>query len=73
VTTAKKSPSTPASAPTAKDKDYQHLLEDIKCRIRAAQIRASPSVNRELIKLYWDVGEMIVGRQRVEGLGEMRA
>jgi hypothetical protein len=54
----------------AKNGDYQHLLRDIKSRIRAAQIRASLSVNRELIKLYWDVGEMIVGRQRIEGWGK---
>jgi predicted nuclease of restriction endonuclease-like (RecB) superfamily len=54
----------------AKDGYYQDLLRDIKSRIRAAQIRASLSVNRELIKLYWDVGKMIVGRQRVEGWGK---
>jgi len=58
------------TTPTPKDKDYQGLLRDIKSRIRAAQIRASLSVNRELIKLYWDVGEMIVNRQRVEGWGK---
>jgi hypothetical protein len=70
VTTAKQNESTPVSTPTAKDKDYQGLLRDIKSRIRAAQIRASLSVNRELIELYWDVGEMIVNRQRVEGWGK---
>src|ERR1700738_1250448 len=70
VTTAKKNQSTPVSIPTAKDKDYHGLLRDIKSRIRAAQIRASLSVNRELIELYWDVGEMIVSRQRIEGWGK---
>jgi predicted nuclease of restriction endonuclease-like (RecB) superfamily len=57
-------------APTSTAKDYQRLLRDIKSRIRDAQIRASLSVNRELIQLYWDVGEMIVNRQRVEGWGK---
>ena len=70
VTTAKQNRLTPVTTPTPKDKDYQGLLRDIKSRIRAAQIRASLSVNRELIKLYWDVGEMIVNRQRVEGWGK---
>jgi predicted nuclease of restriction endonuclease-like (RecB) superfamily len=68
VTTATKKQST--SAPPSAAKDYRRLLRDIKSRIRAAQIRASLSVNRELIELYWDVGEMIVNRQRVEGWGK---
>ena len=70
VTTATKKQLTPVSPSEAKEKDYRRLLRDIKSRIRAAQIRASLSVNRELIELYWDVGEMIVNRQRVEGWGK---
>ena len=31
---------------------YQVLLGDLKVRIRAAQIRAALSVNRELVLLY---------------------
>jgi predicted nuclease of restriction endonuclease-like (RecB) superfamily len=42
---------------------------DIKSRIRAAQLRASLSVNRELIQLYWDIGRLIVQRQQAEGWG----
>ena len=38
---------------------YPALLEDIKSRIRSAQIRAALSVNRELIELYWDIGKLI--------------
>ena len=48
---------------------YRALLTDIKARIRVAQIKASLSVNRELIQLYWDVGGLIVSRQRAEGWG----
>lgn len=70
MTAAKRNRSKPAPAPAAKDRDYQSLLTDIKSRIRAAHIRASLSVSRELIKLYWDVGKMIVGRQRLEGWGK---
>ena len=49
---------------------YPALLEDIKSRIRSAQIRAALSVNRELIELYWDIGRSIVKRQRKEGWGK---
>lgn len=49
--------------------DYPAFLEEIKARIRAAQIKASLSVNKELIALYWDIGQGIVERQRAEGWG----
>lgn len=50
-------------------REYRALLTDIKERIRLAQIKASLSVNRELIQLYWDIGGLIVSRQRAEGWG----
>ena len=49
---------------------YGELLEDLKVRIRAAQVKAVLSVNRELIALYWDIGRSIVERQRAEGWGK---
>jgi len=49
--------------------DYRALLTDVKSRIRAAQLRASLSVNQELIQLYWDIGRLIVDRQQAEGWG----
>ena len=49
---------------------YAALLEDIKARIRAAQVKAALSVNRELIQLYWSIGRDIVHRQREEGWGK---
>jgi len=49
---------------------YGELLEDLKTRIRAAQVKAALSVNRELITLYWHVGRSIVERQRTEGWGK---
>ncbi len=48
---------------------YPEVLEEIKTRIHAAQIRASLSINRELISLYWDIGKAIVRRQEIEGWG----
>lgn len=50
--------------------DYSALLlADIKNRIRAAQIRASLSVNRELIQLYRDIGGMAQVGGRAAGCG----
>lgn len=49
---------------------YPRFLEDIKSRIRAAQVKAALSANRELIRLYWDLGRSIVERQTQEGWGK---
>ncbi|CAB1067511.1 hypothetical protein D1AOALGA4SA_46 [Olavius algarvensis Delta 1 endosymbiont] len=46
---------------------YPAMLKDVKSRIQAAQIKATLSVNRGLIELYWDIGRSIVERQRAEG------
>jgi predicted nuclease of restriction endonuclease-like (RecB) superfamily len=35
--------------------DYQHLLGEIRQRIRSAQYQALKAVNQELITLYWDM------------------
>jgi predicted nuclease of restriction endonuclease-like (RecB) superfamily len=43
---------------------YGTLLADIKRRVRAAQYAALRIVNKELINLYWDIGRMIVERQK---------
>jgi hypothetical protein len=55
----------PASVPTG----YGPLLAELKSRVRAAQVRAALSVNRELIALYWDIGRVILQRQQAEGWG----
>jgi predicted nuclease of restriction endonuclease-like (RecB) superfamily len=49
---------------------YSKFLEDIKQRVRVAQVRATLSANRELITLYWDIGKGIIERQRAEGWGK---
>jgi predicted nuclease of restriction endonuclease-like (RecB) superfamily len=48
---------------------YQQLLEDLKQRIRQAQVKAALAVNRELILLYWQLGKEILQRQDDEGWG----
>ena len=49
---------------------YGKLLADLKVRVRAAQLRAVVSVNRELILLYWDIGKIIAGAQKTKGYGK---
>jgi len=44
---------------------YTELLAELKERVRSSQLRASLSVNRELIALYWELGRSIVERQRL--------
>ncbi len=48
---------------------YDAFLKDLKERIRAAQIKAALAVNRELLELYWHIGQSIVERQQTEGWG----
>jgi predicted nuclease of restriction endonuclease-like (RecB) superfamily len=50
--------------------DYGVLLNDIKQRIRSAQYEALKTVNKELIALYWDIGKIIVERQKEEKWGK---
>ncbi len=49
---------------------YAKLLDDIKSRIRTAQIKAALSVNHELISLYWGIGREIAERQKIERFGK---
>jgi len=49
---------------------YPALLDELKARIRAVQLKAAVSVNRELIALYWHIGKSIAERQRSEGWGK---
>lgn len=48
---------------------YADLLGDLKERVRQAQVRAVLAVNRELVRLYWQIGHAILDRQQTEGWG----
>mgnify|MGYP000589686094 CR=1 FL=1 len=37
---------------------YTTLLQHIKTRVRTAQIKATLSVNAEMIGMYYDIGQM---------------
>ena len=56
-------------SPTPPPQGYASLLADIKQRVRQAQVRAMLSVNAELIRLYWGIGQIIHERQQQEGWG----
>lgn len=43
--------------------DYEKILADLKKRIRESQLKASVSVNKELLILYWNMGKTIVEKQ----------
>ena len=50
-------------------KEYRLFIENIKSKIRAAQVKASFSVNAELIQLYWEIGRSVIDRQNKDGWG----
>ncbi|MBP7441251.1 MAG: DUF1016 domain-containing protein, partial [Acidovorax sp.] len=49
----------PPISPAHPSQGYASLLADIKQRVRQAQVRAMLSVNAELIRLYWGIGQTI--------------
>ena len=48
---------------------YESWIGGLKQRIQSAQQRASLSVNRELVLLYWHIGCDILERQQAQGWG----
>lgn len=49
--------------------DYTKFITSLKTKIHLAQIRGAIAVNKELIKLYWEIGKDIVEKQEREGWG----
>ncbi|QWF70576.1 DUF1016 family protein [Methylomonas paludis] len=48
---------------------YADWLSELKTRIHNAQQRATLSINRELVLLYWQIGRDILARQADQGWG----
>jgi len=55
---------------SVKKKAYIEFLNDPKNKIRQSQYQAYSVVNRELITLYWDMGESITDKQERLGWGQ---
>lgn len=53
-----------------KNSEYLTLLSEVKTRISNAQYEALKAVNKELIALYWDIGRIIVEKQKGESWGK---
>jgi predicted nuclease of restriction endonuclease-like (RecB) superfamily len=49
--------------------DYPEWLTELKSRIHSAQQRAALAVNRELVLLYWQIGQDILTQQDQQGWG----
>ncbi len=54
----------------SENNDYIDFLKVIKSEIQSARIRASKTVNRELVLLYWKIGKAIVQKQEALGWGK---
>ena len=50
--------------------NYKNLLREVKERIRGAQYDALRAVNKELIALCWDIGKIVVEKQKKHGWGK---
>ncbi|MDP9919053.1 putative nuclease of restriction endonuclease-like (RecB) superfamily [Variovorax boronicumulans] len=50
--------------------DYPDFVEDLKRRIDGARLSAARAVNRELVGLYWDIGQAIREQQTRRGWGD---
>ena len=48
---------------------YSLLLRQVKQRVVLAQQRAIYSANEELLRMYWDLGQMLYAAQHAEGWG----
>jgi predicted nuclease of restriction endonuclease-like (RecB) superfamily len=50
-------------------KEYTAWLAGLKEQIRSARVKASLSVNKELIHLYWGIGQQIVQQRSIQNWG----
>ena len=50
--------------------EYKKVIQEIKTHIKTSQIKASISVNKELLKLYWNIAQLIVERQKLSSWGD---
>ena len=50
--------------------NYSTLLRQVKSRVALAQQRAIYAANEELLRMYWDLGQMLHAAQQAEGWGK---
>jgi predicted nuclease of restriction endonuclease-like (RecB) superfamily len=49
---------------------YASFIKQIKHRVASARLNAARVVNRELVSMYWDIGDAILRRQEEQGWGQ---
>lgn len=49
---------------------YSHLLQQVKQRVALAQQRTIFAANEELLRMYWDLGQMLHTAQQSKGWGK---
>ncbi len=52
------------------DKAYYLLLNEVKNKIISARLKAIRRVNKALIKLYWEIGRLIIEKQKENNWGK---
>lgn len=57
-------------SPLSTNESFSQFVVEIKQAIRQAQTRALQTVNKELISLYWTIGQRIVQNQQAHGWGK---
>jgi predicted nuclease of restriction endonuclease-like (RecB) superfamily len=50
--------------------EYRQFIGDLKARVTAARLSTARRINRDLINLYWDIGQAIDEKQALMGWGE---
>ena len=50
--------------------EYKEFIQNIKSQIHSSQIKAHIKVNEEMLKLYWNIGQMIVEKQKSVSWGD---
>lgn len=50
--------------------EYKQFLSNIKSKIKLAQLKSHIKVNEEMLRLYWDIAEMILEKQNNSSWGD---
>lgn len=51
-------------------KEYKDFLQEIKNRIKTTRLRVSLAANQEIIKFYWEIGKLIINKQKTSNWGD---
>lgn len=52
-----------------REKNYGQILQQLKEKIRQARLKAAVAINKELLSIYWEIGDTILQQQQKEGWG----